>query len=157
MTHKLDYYWFRYWLVACLAPSHYLDQAYCSVKFGSKYDDIHSWKWIWKCHLWNSGHFVSRALSQRALIGQDWVSISIMWIHEKKSQMTRSPFDMVLTQKCLEMHGYIFRYSSLLLLMPWCQSTRPSVSTVLNNVPCFGEECFIKNIKSIVNGIKKRN
>ena len=53
--------WFRWWLNACSAPSHYLDQCWLIVNWPLrkhpegeiwiKIQNFHSWKCIWKCCL----------------------------------------------------------------------------------------------------------
>ena len=56
----MGHHWFRYWLVACSAPSHYLKQ-YWILSIGLLRTNfrkiwigiLSSGKWIWKCHLPN--------------------------------------------------------------------------------------------------------
>ena len=62
---EMGRHWFRYWLVAYSAPSHYLKQCWVisSVKFLSKYKTFHSWKCIWKYRLRNGSHFVQWEMS----------------------------------------------------------------------------------------------
>ena len=58
---ELGQHWFRYWLVASSAPSHYQNQCclivkldsceHISVKFKSEFYHFHSRKCIWKCRL----------------------------------------------------------------------------------------------------------
>ena len=56
---------------------------------------------------------------------------SLMWPNYTSRGSWPSVHDMLhLTHKHLETNGCV--YSALWLLMPWCWSTRPSVSTVLN-------------------------
>ena len=64
-----NHHWFRYWLVARLVPSHYLNQCWNFVnwtlwtKFSeivihtSEFIHFHSIKCIWNRRLWNGGHF----------------------------------------------------------------------------------------------------
>ena len=73
---KLNHHWFRYWLIAWPAPSHYLNQSWnivnwdpgeqISLKFSSKYNNFHSTKCIWK-GLENGGHFVLASMCWRFL------------------------------------------------------------------------------------------
>ena len=69
---ELGQRWFRYWLVAYSALSHYLNQFWVvvngaleqsSVKFWSKYKTFHIRKCIWKYRLRNGGHFVQGEMS----------------------------------------------------------------------------------------------
>ena len=71
---ELDHHWFRLWLVACSAPSHYLTQCWFIVNWtlGNKFwwdlnwefCHFHIRKCIWKCCLQNSGHFVLVSVCQ---------------------------------------------------------------------------------------------
>ena len=65
---ELGQHWFRYWLVASTAPSHYLNQCCLIVnrtlRNKRQWNPIrntkcfHSWQYIWKCRLRDGGHFV---------------------------------------------------------------------------------------------------
>ena len=63
---ELGQHWFRQWLVACPAPSHSLNKCCLIVnwtignklQWNSKWKTFHSWKCLWNCRLWNSGHIV---------------------------------------------------------------------------------------------------
>ena len=37
------------------------------VKFELKYENFHTWKWIWKCHLQNDSHFVLALMCKQKL------------------------------------------------------------------------------------------
>ena len=63
---NLDHHCFRWWLIACSVPSHYLKQCCIfvnwtlrnnSVKLYSKLKHFHSRKCVWNCRLENVGHF----------------------------------------------------------------------------------------------------
>ena len=81
---ELGQYWFRLWLTACWAPSHYLNQFWLiinwdirnknPVKFESKYKIFHSYKFIWKCRLQNGGHFV------RWKSIKSWIFCQYYWV-----------------------------------------------------------------------------
>ena len=60
-VHKLCHHCFRQWLVACLAPSHSLNQCWNIVN-GTLRNKFHSRKDIWKCRMENGGHFVSATM-----------------------------------------------------------------------------------------------
>ena len=38
----LGHHWFREWIVACEAPSHYTNQCWFKIKFESKYEAFHT-------------------------------------------------------------------------------------------------------------------
>ena len=67
LTHQwINHHWFRQWLVAWPAPSHYLNQCWDIVNWTlgnklqwnqSKFKHFHSWKCIWKCCLRNDDYF----------------------------------------------------------------------------------------------------
>ena len=71
VTHicvSINHHWFRYWLVAWSAPSHYLNQWLNIVNWtiinkfhwiSFKFKNSYSKKYIWKCCLQNGGQFVS--------------------------------------------------------------------------------------------------
>ena len=69
---NLSHHWFRYWLFANTAPSHYLNQCWNIVnwtlrnrliwKLNRNWYILNSRKCIWKCRLENGGHFVSASM-----------------------------------------------------------------------------------------------
>ena len=75
--------WFRWWLVACSATSHYLNQCWlfcqldpyeqASVKFESKYTTFLSWKWIWNV-VWEMAAILPRG-------GWVWVDELKIFMH----------------------------------------------------------------------------
>ena len=97
MTHlyisKLVQYWFKYWLVACSATSHYLNQCWLIVewttgnKFQWNYNEniIFSFKNMprWKCHLQNGSDFVSAQCADSF-----WAGDTIGW-HRIVSSLTQ--------------------------------------------------------------------
>ena len=70
---ELGHHWFRWWLVTCSVPSHYLNQCWFLVNWGPlgtnirevwrRYKTFLSWKCIWKYSLWDGGHFVQKEMS----------------------------------------------------------------------------------------------
>ena len=70
MCWQPNHYWFRLWLVAWSAPSHYLDQYRNNVnwtlrnklKWNFNQNFNYSIKYIWNCHLRNGSHFVSASM-----------------------------------------------------------------------------------------------
>ena len=55
------HHWFRWYFRTCSVTSHYLNQRWFIVNttLGSKYNNAHARKLIWKWRLLNGGHFVS--------------------------------------------------------------------------------------------------
>ena len=60
---KLGHYCFRWWLAACSAPSHHLNQIWIIISTrGNRfqwYVDRMIQKWVWKCRLKDGGYIVS--------------------------------------------------------------------------------------------------
>ena len=71
-------------------------QEWTSMKFKSKHKTFHSWKCIWKCRLWNGGHFVQGEMSQKKRQWQHW-NPTLQWRHNRRDNVSNhQPHDCLL-------------------------------------------------------------
>ena len=109
MCQETNHHWFRQWLVAWSAPSHYLNQC------------------------WNIVNWTLRNTNFSEIL----IAIhmfSFKKLHLKMSSGKWRPFCLSLNVSTY-INSWKFSgvYSALWSLMPWCWIARPSVTTVLTN------------------------